>query len=198
VPERLNGRQVAFLVANEGTEQVELTTPWRVVAHAGGRPVLVAPAAGFVEVVHGDARVARFQVDLTTDEADVDAFAAVVLPGGVMAADRLRLDRAAVRLVRDACRSGRAVAAIGHSVWTLVEADVVRGRVLTSWPSLRKDVENAGGTWNDADVQVCANGPNTLVTSRRAEDLTAFCKELLRACAAVPAGHHGQRRGRIA
>ena len=197
VPDRLNGRHVAFLVANEGFEQVELTTPWRVVAHAGGRPALVAPAAGLAEAVYRDTRVDRFPVDLTTGEADADAFAAVVLPGGLLSADKLRLDRGAVRLVRDACRSGRPVATIGHAAWVLVEADALRGRVVTSWPSLRTDVENAAGTWVDVDVHVCTNGPGPLVTSRKAGDLTAFCKELLRACAAVPAGSR-HRRGRIA
>jgi protease I len=186
VPERLNGRQVAFLVANEGIEQVELTTPWRVVAHAGGRPALIAPEAGTARAFYRDAEAGRFPVELTTAEADADAYAALVLPGGLLNADLLRLDRAAVRLVRDACRSGRAVAAIGHAAWLLVEAGAVRARVLTSAPSLRTDVENAGGTWVDKEVQVCTEGPGRLVTSRQPRDLTAFCKELLNAGAAVP------------
>ncbi len=170
----LQGVRVAFVVANEGVEEVELTKPWAAVRSAGGTPVLVAPKPGVVQTMNHLDQSATYQVDLTTSEARAGDFDALVLPGGVANPDQLRLDDAAVGFVGDAFRAGKPTAAICHGPWTLVEADLVRDRSLTSWPSLRTDIENAGGIWVDAEVHVCTNGPNTLVTSRNPGDLEAF------------------------
>jgi protease I len=115
------------------------------------------------------------------DPADYDA---LVLPGGVANPDQLRTRPEAVQFVRSMFTAGKPVAAICHAPWTLVEADLVRGRTLTSWPSLQTDIRNAGGTWVDSQVEVCTAGPNVLITSRKPDDLPAFCKELVTAFAA--------------
>lgn len=170
----LTGTEVAFLTANEGVEQVELTEPWQAIEKAGGTPVLVAPDAGEVQAFDHLDKADTFPVDVSLDDADPERFAALVLPGGVANPDQLRTDDRAVRFVRAFFDGGRPVAAICHAPWTLVEADVVRGRRLTSWPSLQTDVSNAGGDWVDEQVVVDTNGPNTLVTSRKPDDLAAF------------------------
>jgi len=175
----LEGIRVAFVVANEGVEQVELLDPWQVVVEAGGTPTLVAPDLGNVQLMNhlekGDTRT----VDLTTDGARPQDFDAFMLPGGVANPDQLRTDGPAVEFVRAMVESGRPAAVICHGPWTLVEADVIRGRTLTSWPSLRTDITNAGGIWVDEEVVVCTDGPNALVTSRRPDDLPAFCRTLV-------------------
>ena len=175
----LQGVRVAFIVANEGVEQVELLGPWRAVVEAGGEPSLVAPELGTVQLMNhldkGDTR----ETDLLTDGARLQAFDALVLPGGVANPDQLRMNRPAVEFVRAMFEAGRPAAVICHGPWTLVEANVVRGRTLTSWPSLRTDIENAGGHWVDEEVQVCTDGPNSLVTSRRPDDLERFCATLV-------------------
>jgi protease I len=125
---------------------------------------------------------------VTTGAVSVDDFAALVLPGGVANADQLRTDAAAVSLVRGFFDSGLPVAVICHGPWTIIEADIVRDRTLTSWPSLQTDIRNAGGTWVDAEVKVCKNGPNVLISSRKPDDIPAFNRELLTAVAAVEAG----------
>lgn len=170
----LAGAEVAFLVANEGVEQVELTEPWQALEKAGAHPVLVAPDAGEVQAFDHLDKAETFPVDLTVADADPGQFAALVLPGGVANPDRLRTDDDAVRFTRAFFDAGKPVAAICHAPWTLVEADVVRGRRLTSWPSLATDVANAGGDWVDEQVVVDTDGPNTLVTSRKPSDLDAF------------------------
>ena len=175
----LDGAEVAFLVANEGVEQVELTEPWQAVEKAGGRPVLVAPEGGEVQAFHHLDKAEAFPVDLTLDDADPARFAGLVLPGGVANPDNLRTDDRAVRFTRAFFDGARPVAAICHAPWTLVEADVVRGRRLTSWPSLQTDISNAGGDWVDEQVVVDTNGPNTLVTSRKPDDLAAFDEALV-------------------
>ncbi|MEV0372192.1 type 1 glutamine amidotransferase domain-containing protein [Streptomyces sp. NPDC050636] len=167
--------RVAFLVAPKGVEQVELTEPWRAVIAAGGTPKLISTAAGKVQAFHHLDNADRFPVDLTVGEASAADFDALVLPGGLANPDALRLDRKAVAFTKAFFEAGKPVAAICHAAWTLVEADVVRGRTLTSWPSLRTDIRNAGGTWVDEQVRICTAGPNTLVTSRRPADLDAFC-----------------------
>jgi protease I len=174
----LDSVRVAFIVANEGIEEVELTEPWAAVLEAGGSPQLVAPKPGEAQAMNHLEKAGRFSVDGTTKEVRVDDFDAVVLPGGVANPDQLRLDEPAVDFLRAMVSAGKPVAAICHGPWTLVEADVVRGRTLTSWPSLRTDITNAGGHWVDEEVTVCTNGPNTLVTSRKPDDLKAFCHEL--------------------
>ncbi len=174
-----DGIRVAFVVANEGIEQVELTEPWRAVLAAGGRPELIAPARGEAQAMNHLDRADRFEVDRTTEEVRPEDYDAVVLPGGVANPDQLRLDTAAVRFVRSMFAAGKPTAAICHGPWTLVEGDLVDGRTLTSWPSLRTDIRNAGGRWVDVEVQVCTDGPNVLVTSRKPDDLKAFCAQMV-------------------
>lgn len=175
----LEGVRVAFLVANEGVEQVELTAPWKAVEAEGGRPELVAPRAGEVQAMNHLDKASRFSVDRTTSEIHVEDYDAIVLPGGVANPDQLRQDQHAVGFVRSFFDAGKPVAAICHGPWTLVEADVVRGRLLTSWPSLQTDIRNAGGRWVDREVLRDSDGPNVLVTSRKPDDLDAFCSTLV-------------------
>ena len=171
----LHGREIAFLVANEGVEQVELTEPWRAVADAGGQPVLVAPKGDDVQAFDHLDKADTFHPDTTVAEADPDRFAGLVLPGGVANPDQLRTDGAAVDFVRSFFAAGKPVAAICHAPWTLVEAGVVDGRRLTSWPSLRTDIRNAGGEWVDDALVEDDDGNNLLVTSRKPDDLPQFC-----------------------
>jgi protease I len=182
----LSGKRVAFLVANEGIEQVELTRPWQAVEQAGGMAVLVATEAGTAQAFNHLDKADTFDVDLTTDGLRVEDVDGIVLPGGVPNPDQLRTDSYAVTFVRDFFAAGKPAAVICHGPWTLVEADVVRGRRLTSWPSLQTDIRNAGGDWVDEEVVVCTQGPNTLVTSRKPDDLDAFCEALVDVFAGLP------------
>lgn len=177
--DNLSGVSVAFLVANEGVEQVELTRPWQALERAGGRPVLAAPKPGRVQAFNHLDKADTFDVDVTTDQLDPGDYDAIMLPGGVANPDQLRTDSHAVRFIQSFFAVGKPAAVICHGPWTLVEADVVRGRRLTSWPSLRTDIRNAGGTWVDEQVVVCSDGPNTLLSSRKPDDLDAFCDALL-------------------
>ena len=174
----LDGRRVAFMVANEGMEQVEFTEPWQAVKDAGGTPELLAPkpgqAQGFNHLDKGD----TFAVGHAIADADPGDYDGLVLPGGVANPDQLRTVPEAVAFVKAMFNAGKPAAVICHGPWTLVEAGLVRGRTLTSWPSLQTDIRNAGGNWVDSEVQVCAEGPNVLVTSRKPDDLPAFCSEL--------------------
>ncbi|MET8610230.1 MULTISPECIES: type 1 glutamine amidotransferase domain-containing protein [Streptomyces] len=171
--------RIAFLVAPEGVEQVELTEPWKAAKDAGHEPVLVSTDAGKVQGFNHLDKADTFDVDEVVGETSANSFGGLVLPGGVANPDFLRLDEKAVAFVKDFFEQGRPVAAICHAPWTLVEADVVRGRVLTSWPSLKTDIRNAGGTWVDEQVKICDHGPNQLVTSRKPDDLKAFCDAFL-------------------
>jgi len=175
----LQGRRIAFVVANEGTEQVELTEPWQAVQEAGGAPELLAPQSGQAQAFNHLDKADTFQVDRAVGDADPASYDALVLPGGVANPDQLRTVPEAVGFVRAMFQAGKPAAVICHGPWTVVEADLVRGRTLTSWPSLRTDIRNAGGTWVDTEVQVCTAGPNILVTSRNPDDLSAFCKQLV-------------------
>ncbi|MEV0438754.1 type 1 glutamine amidotransferase domain-containing protein [Streptomyces spectabilis] len=170
--------RIAFLTAPEGVEQIELTEPWRAVEAAGAEPVLLSTEPGRVQGFDHLDKADSFPVDQVVAEASAADFEALVLPGGVANPDALRLDERAVAFIGEFFTAGKPVAAICHAPWTLVEADVVRGRTLTSWPSLRTDIRNAGGTWVDEEVRVCTAGPNTLVTSRKPDDLPAFCRAL--------------------
>jgi protease I len=176
---QIRGLRVAFVTANEGVEEIEFTRPWEAVRQAGGEPFLLAPEPGDVQMMDHLDRADRFLVDRTLEHAHPADYDALVLPGGVANPDRLRLDRRAVDLVAAMFPAGRPLAAICHAPWTLIEADVVRGRTLTSWPSLRTDIRNAGGSWLDEQVVVCGSGPNVLVTSRKPDDLDVFCPTLL-------------------
>jgi len=182
---RLAGMQIAFLAANEGVEQVELTGPWRAVTAEGGLPVLVAPHPGNVQASNHLDRGDTFPVDMTVAEADPKQFAGLVLPGGVANPDRLRTNPTAVRFVRAFFEAGKPVAAICHAPWILIEAGVVRDRDLASWPSLRTDLVNAGARWLDEPVVVDTSGPNILVTSRNPGDLPQFEREALAAFASA-------------
>lgn len=175
----LDTKRIAFLTANEGVEQVELTDPWDAVQREGGTAVLVAPEAGTVQAFDHLDRADTFEATLSARGSDVGAFDALVLPGGVANPDRLRLDQDAVRLVRDFVAAGKPIAVICHGPWTLIEAGVVAGRTLTSWPSVRTDIVNAGGTWVDEEVVVCDHGPNVIISSRKPDDLPAFTKQLI-------------------
>jgi protease I len=175
----LTGKTIAFLVANEGIEQVELVRPWQAVEQAGGRPVLVAPEPGTVQAFNHLDKADTFDVDVTTGQFDVAEVDGVVLPGGVANPDQLRTDPDAVKSIQTLFEAGKPLAAICHAPWTLVEADVVRGRQLTSWPSLQTDLRNAGASWRDDEVVVDDDGPNTLITSRKPDDLDAFCAKIV-------------------
>ncbi|MFR9724900.1 type 1 glutamine amidotransferase domain-containing protein [Streptomyces sp. MS19] len=171
--------RIAFLVAPEGVEQVELTEPWRALTETGETPQLVSTKPGHIQAFkhldHGD----TFPVDRTVDQVTAKDYDALVLPGGVANPDALRLDERAVAFAKGFFDAGKPVAAICHAPWTLIEADVVRDRTMTSWPSLRTDLRNAGANWVDERVVVCTSGPNTLVTSRRPDDLPAFDEAML-------------------
>jgi protease I len=166
--------KVAFLVAPEGIEQIELTGPWEAVQQAGATPVLLSTEDGTVQAFNHLDKGDTFDVDLTVAQAEVADFAALVLPGGVANPDNLRTDQDAVAFVRQFVQSGKPVAAICHAPWTLIEADVVRDRHVTSWPSLQTDLRNAGATWEDREVVVDDN----LITSRNPDDIPAFTREL--------------------
>jgi protease I len=168
--------RIAFLAAAEGTEQVELTEPWQAVFAMGWRPVLVSPAQDRIQMFQHLDRGDTMDVDVPLSAAAEAMFAGLVLPGGVANPDQLRTDAAAVEFTQRFFVAGKPVAAICHAPWTLIEADVVRDRMVTSWPSLRTDLGNAGATWVDEEVVQCENGPNVLVTSRKPDDLPAFCK----------------------
>ena len=166
--------KVAFLVAPEGIEQVELTGPWEAVEGAGATPVLISTHDGTVQAYNHLDKGDTFDVDVVVASADVADYAALVLPGGVANPDQLRTDEDAVAFVRHFVQSGKPVAAICHAPWTLIEADVVRDRHVTSWPSLQTDLRNAGATWEDREVVVDDN----LITSRNPDDIPAFTREL--------------------
>jgi protease I len=171
----LNGKTIAFLVAPEGVEQVELTEPWAAVEKAGGTPRLLSTEAGKVQAFHHRDRGDTFEVDDVVADVDAATYDGLVLPGGVVNPDKLRMDSGAVDFVKEFFADDKPVAAICHAPWALVEADVVRGRTVTSWPSLRTDLRNAGAEWVDREVVRDGN----LVTSRKPDDLPAFNEELV-------------------
>ena len=170
-----NGQTIAFLVADEGVEEVELTEPWKAVEQAGGTPELVSPGGGKVQAFnhldHGD----KIKVDVTVDSTDAAQFDALLLPGGVANPDFLRGDKDAVRFVKGFFEQDKPVGVICHGPWTLVEADVVRGRTLTSWPTLQTDLRNAGAEWVDEEVHV----DGRLVSSRKPDDLPSFNRKVV-------------------
>jgi protease I len=183
----LDGKKVAFLVANEGVEQVELERPWEAVREAGAETELIAPEGGEVQAFEHLDKADTFSVDRAVTDADPDDYDALVLPGGVANPDILRTSEDAVEFTRAFFEAGKPVAAICHGPWTLVEAGVVDGRTLTSWPSLKTDIRNAGGKWVDEEVHVDAG----LVTSRKPDDLDAFCAKVVEETAE---GVHSRQR----
>jgi protease I len=170
-------KKIAFLVAAEGIERPELVEPWTAVTDAGHEAVLLSPESGHVQLFNHLDKAETRPVDQTVSSASVDDFDALVLPGGVANPDALRTDADAVAFVKAFVESGKPVAAICHAPWTLIEADVVRGLTVTSWPSLQTDLRNAGATWVDEKVVVDAN----LITSRNPDDIPAFNNALLEA-----------------
>lgn len=173
--DRLQGRRIAFLCASEGTEQVELTEPWKAVERAGGAPELISTEEGEIQAFDHLDKAERFKVDRTVSGASADDYDGLVLPGGVANPDRLRQDDDAVAFVRGFVEQGKPIGVICHGPWTLVEADVLKGRTITSYPSLRTDIVNAGGRWVDEEVVV----DRGLVSSRRPADLPAFCDKVV-------------------
>ena len=170
-------KKIAFLVASEGIEQAELVEPWEAVSDAGHTPQLLSPETGKVQLFDHLDKADTQEVDVAVSKAKVDDYVALVLPGGVANPDALRMDSDAVSFIEEFVNSGKPVAAICHAPWTLVEAGVLRGKRLTSWPSLQTDIRNAGGDWVDEQVVVDGN----LITSRNPGDLPAFTSALLEA-----------------
>ncbi len=168
--EKLNGKKIAFLMANEGVEQVELTEPLEAVRGCGAEVELLAPEAGEIQAFNHLDKGETFPVDRVVGEADASDYDGLVLPGGVANPDELRTNEEALAFVRAFFESGKPVGAICHAPWTLIDAGVAKGRTLTSWPSLETDLRNAGAEWVDEEVHV----DEGLVTSRRPDDLEAF------------------------
>jgi protease I len=170
----LQDKRIAFLAADM-VEQVELTEPWKAIEQAGGKPDLISISEGEIQGFDHFEPADTFRVDRTVEEASAADYDALVLPGGVGNPDQLRVDENAVAFVRDFFEAGKPVAAICHAPWTLIEAGAVRGRRLTSWPSLQTDLRNAGAHWVDEEVVV----DNGLVTSRKPDDLPAFNSKMI-------------------
>jgi deglycase len=174
VADKLQGKRVAFL-ATDMVEQIELTEPWKAVKDAGGTPELVSLKEGEIQGFNHYDKADTFKVDRTVEEARAVDYDALVIPGGVGNPDTMRTDENAVQLVRDFFEQGKPVGVICHGPWMLVEAGVVRGRKVTSWPSLQTDIRNAGGDWVDQEVVV----DDGLVTSRKPDDLPAFNEKIV-------------------
>jgi len=167
---KLDGKKIAILVANEGIEQVELVEPRKALEEAGATVELLAPESGEAQAFNHLDKADAFPVDRVVGEADAGDYDGLMLPGGVANPDSLRMHDEAIAFVRGFFEAGKPVAAICHAPWTLVEAGVLKGRRITSWPSLQTDVRNAGGQWVDEEVVV----DEGLVTSRKPDDLPAF------------------------
>jgi protease I len=170
----LRGKKIAFLAA-DGVEQIELVEPWKAVEQAGGEPELLSIQPGKIQGFEHLDKGEEFPVDKHVSQAEPDDYDGLVLPGGVVNADFLRMDEDAVRFVKNFFETGKPVGVICHGPWTLVEAGVVKGRKITSWPSLQTDIRNAGGNWVDEEVVVDAG----LVSSRKPDDLPAFCAKIV-------------------
>jgi protease I len=186
--DKLQGKRIAFVAAPEGVEQVELTQPWEAVENEGGTPELLSTEEGQIQAFNHLDKGDTFPVDRTVAGASASDYDGLVLPGGVANPDFLRMDEDAVRFIREFFEQAKPVAVICHGPWTLVEADVLRGRTITSWPSVQTDIRNAGGTWVDEEVVV----DQGLVSSRKPDDLPAFCAKLVEEF--VEGKHEAQRR----
>jgi protease I len=185
--DQLQGKKIAILVANEGVEQIELTSPREAVEAAGAEAELIAPEAGEIQAFNHLDKGDAFAADRAVGEARADDYDGLVLPGGVANPDQLRTDTDAVQFVRAFFEAGKPVGAICHAPWTLINADVVDGRTLTSWPSLQTDLRNAGAEWVDEEVHV----DQGLVSSRKPDDLDAFNAKIVEEFA--EGVHEGQR-----
>ena len=187
--DQLNGKRIAFVMANEGVEQVELEKPLEAVREAGGSAELLAPEQGEIQAFNHLDKGDTFDAERAVADADASEYDGLVLPGGVANPDNLRTHENAVAFVRSFFEQGKPVAAICHAPWTLIEAGVVEGRTVTSWPSLQTDLRNAGAEWVDEEVHVDSG----LVTSRKPDDLPAFCDKLVEEIA--EGVHEEQRAG---
>jgi protease I len=185
--DQLQGKKIAILVANEGVEQVELTSPLAALREAGAEVDLLAPEEGEIQAFNHLDKGDTFTPDVSVGDADPAAYDGLVLPGGVANPDQLRTETDAVRFVRAFFEAGKPVGAICHGPWTLINADVVDGRTLTSWPSLQTDLRNAGAEWVDEEVHV----DRGLVSSRKPDDLEAFNAKIVEEFA--EGVHEGQR-----
>ncbi len=172
--EELSGKRVAFLFT-EGVEQVELTEPLKAIREAGGEAETISLESGKVQMWQHFDKGDEIEADKAVSDADAGDYDALVLPGGVANPDQLRMDGRAVEFVRGFFDQHKPVGVICHGPWTIVEADVLRGKTLTSWPSVRTDIENAGATWVDEEVHV----DDGLISSRKPDDLPAFCKAIV-------------------
>ena len=180
--DRLQGKRIAFLTANEGVEQIELTEPWSAVREAGGEVELLAPESGEVQAYNHLDKADTYEVDRVVGETDPAEYDGLVLPGGVANPDQLRSKPEVLEFVRSFFAAGKPVGVICHGPWTLIDAGVAKGLTLTSWPSLKTDLENAGATWVDEEVHV----DRGLTTSRNPDDLPAFCAKLVEEFAEGP------------
>jgi protease I len=185
--QNLQGKRVAF-IATDMVEEVELTEPWQAVKDAGGEPELLSIKSGEIQAFNHYDTSKTYKVDKEISSTPMDDYDGLVIPGGVGNPDTMRMHDDAVEFVRSFFEAGKPVAAICHGPWMLVEADVARGRTITSWPSLKTDIRNAGGNWVDQEVVV----DQGLVTSRKPDDLPAFCKKLIEELA--EGVHAGQRQ----
>jgi protease I len=181
---QLTGKKIAIL-ATDGVEQVELTTPRDTFRGEGAEVTVVSPKSGDIQGMNHAEKGDKISVDAALDSVTPEQFDALVLPGGVANPDYLRVDAKAVAFVKNFLRSGKPVSAVCHGPWLLIEADGVRGKTVTSWPSLQTDLRNAGASW--VDKEVVRDG--VLVTSRKPDDLAAFCRETTAVIA-----ESGQRR----
>ena len=188
--QKLEGKRIAFL-ATDGVEQSELEQPWHELQKAGAKMELLSVHKGAIQAFRHLDKGDTFEVDGLVADADASDYDGLVLPGGVANPDTLRANDKAVRFVRQFFEQSKPVAAICHGPWTLVEADVVRGRTLTSWPSLKTDIENAGGQWVDEEVHV----DQGLVTSRKPDDLPAFSAKAIEEFAEGRHARAGRRAG---
>lgn len=178
----LQGKSIAILVA-DGFEQIELTEPRQALDEAGAETHVVSPADGKVKGWKFTDWGEEVPVDVALDQASPENYDALFLPGGVMNPDALRTQPRALEFVKAFFDAGKPVAVICHGPWTLIEADVVRGRALASWPSIATDIRNAGGTWVDEKAIICTEGPNALVSSRKPDDIPAFNRKMVQAFA---------------
>ena len=184
----LSGKKIAFLVAQEGIEEVELTKPREAVEEAGAETDLIAPDSGEVQSFNHLDKSNTYPVDKSLDEADPSDYDGVVLPGGVANPDQLRTEERALRFLQQIASAGKPIGVICHGPWTLLDAELVSGRTITSWPSLKTDLRNAGANWVDEEVVVDSG----LVSSRKPDDLPTFCAKIVEEFAA---GEHAVAAG---
>jgi protease I len=187
--DELQGKRIAFLMANEGVEQVELTEPRKALEKAGATTELLSIKTGEIEAFDHFDKAKKIKVDRLVEEADPSEYDAVMIPGGVGNPDQLRGDENVVSFVRELFEEGKPAAAICHGPWVLVEAGIARGRTLTSWPTLQTDIRNAGGNWVDKEVVVDGN----LVTSRKPDDIPAFDEKMIELFASAPPANQRQK-----